>query len=207
MKKMLTIAALTLFAVSSVALAADGGGWLDKFKNKPQKKNEDKKNVPSKDVSATPSSTAVNDAHKAVPEGAKKHRKDMSKEELSAETIKVLDREESIINMIPGLKKETGPDGKVYYTHQGVRLEDLDREAIDKIYIRVHQEDLRIRTDRLTRQMENARRATATAVSAPRIQAVVTTPPRVPSTPQIPKAAQSPSRPPTPPTPPSPPRR
>jgi hypothetical protein len=92
-----------------------------------------------------------------------KAAKDMTTEELAAEIADILDTDEEIGSFIPGLKKEKDNLGKTFYTYNGVKLERLDRGKLEKLFIRVRQERVRIRTERITRQLESIRQAQAAA--------------------------------------------
>lgn len=189
MKKISILTLALIFAVSSVSFAAENKSWIQKIKERFQKKEVavGKKDAPAREAKK--------------PEPPRKERKDMTKTELADDIIDNLDREDSILDMVPGLEKRTSPDGKEYYTYQGTRLEDLDKDTLDKIFGRVRNEALRIRTDNINRQLETVRRANsiraAAVPQAPR--------PPVPAAiapPQPPRAVQPPSKPPAPPAPP-----
>lgn len=189
MKKIITLVSVFMFAVSSASFAAENESWIQKIKNRFQKK------APAVAAKSAP----VKEARKAEPPA--KQRKDMTKGELAADITKNLGREESILNLVPGLEKKTDPEGKGYYTYEGTKLEDLDRDALDKVFGRVRSEALRLRTDRINRQIETVRRAnvvTARVPQTPKVQV----PPRINTSPQVPRPVQPPSKPPVPPAPP-----
>jgi len=174
-----------VFGMASVSLAAESQSWLDRIKARFQKK----------EVAAAKKSVPAQKIKKSEP--PQKQLKDMSKEEIISGMVRTLDREDSILSMIPGLKEETGEGGKGYYTYHGTGLDDLDKETLENIYVRVHQEGLRIRTGKLERQLETVRKVEAVQrVSRPPV------PPAVNAPPQTPRPAQPPSRPPAPPAPP-----
>jgi len=135
---------------------------------------------------------------------AKRTRKDLTKEELVQYIKDRLDREEEVLNFIPELKKETDAAGNMYYAYQGVRLENLDKEKLDKLFLRVQNELVRIRTERLNRQLESIRRIQrlTTQQQVPRVPNV-TIPPPTPQIPRNPPATiqvpRTPSSPPSPP--------
>lgn len=186
MKKISVMTFVIMFAMTSVSLAADNESWIQKIKNRFQKK----------EVTAAGKIEPAKEVKKA---GApKKQRKDMTKGELAADITKNLDREDAILDLVQGLEKKIDPDGKDYYTYQGGRLEDLDRDTLDNIFGRVRSEALRLRTDKLNRQIETVRRAeTIQRISRPPLP-----PPVANLPPQVPRAVQPPSRPAQPPAPP-----
>lgn len=103
-----------------------------------------------------------------------KEKKEMTKDEILTELKETLKDEEEILDYIPELKKGISEDGKEFYTYQGARLEDLDREKLEKILGRVNNQAVMIRTERINRQLEVIRQTQ-------RIQ----TPPRIPAPPQV----------------------
>lgn len=139
--------------------------------------------------------------------------KEMTKDEMLKRMKDILHREEDVMNFIPGLKSEKDAEGNIYYTYQGTKIENLDKATLTKIFGRVRTEAVRLRTDRLTKQLENLRRiqqltgnagnpAARIPATPPRPPAAIHVPPVQvtvpPNPPQIPKA---------PPVPPAPPRR
>ena len=204
MKKIAVLAFSILFAVASVSFAADNESWIQKMKNKFQKKEVAVpiKAAPAKEVAVPIKADPAKEVNSA--EAPKKKRKDMTKNELASDIANNLNREGSILNMVPGLEKSSDSEGKDYYTYQGTKLEDLDKSTLDGIFGRVRNEALRLRTDRITRQMETVRRASAATSMIPQVPRAS---PTVNTPPQIPRPAQPPSRPSTPPAPPASPRR
>jgi CxxC motif-containing protein len=198
MKKISVLALTIVIAMVSVSFAAENESWMQKMKGKFQKKEIaiDNKTAPVKEINKN---VPVKESKKM--EAPKKERKDMTKSELAAEISKNLDREESILNLIPGLEKKVDPNGKEYYAYQGKKLDDLDKDTLDKILGRVRNEALRIRTDKLNRQLETVRRANAMAATASRVPRVPV-PPTINVPPQVPRSVQPPSKPPAPPAPP-----
>jgi len=193
MKKIVASAVVLFFCIASVSFAAENESWIQKMKNKFQKKEV----VPAK---VSPAKIAPAKEAKKT-EAPKKERKDMTKDELVADITKNLDREDAILNLVPGLEKKSDPDKKEYYTYQGKRLEDLDKDTLDKIFGRVRNEALRLRTDKLNRQLETVRRANAMTATVPQVPRSPV-PPTVNVPPQVPRSVQPPSRPPAPPAPP-----
>ncbi len=132
-----------------------------------------------------------------------KAAKEMSREEILEKLKHALDSEKAVLNYIPELKELKDEGGKEYYTFSGVKLEDLDKEKLRKLRIRVNQIRTQIRTERLNKQLESiqqAQRAAVIAQQASRISTVSAHPQQAPPTP--PTAQQIPKAPPPPPTPP-----
>lgn len=158
---------------------------------------------------------ATEKAKPTVPkdkEAVKQPKKEIKKEELVIYMKGLLDHEEDVISFIPELKKvKIGEDN--FYTYQGVKLEDIDKEKLMKIFSRIQGEVARIRAERLNKQMESinqAQRASMAAQQAARTSQV-TIPPKPPTVIQPPQVPQQPPaqpqipRPPA--QPPAPPRR
>lgn len=189
MKKISVLTLALIFLVSSVSFAAENKSWIQRIKEKFRKKEvvSAKKQLPAREVKK--------------PEPPRKERKDMTMSELAEDITDNLDREDSILNMVPGLEKKSDPDGKEYYTYQGTRLQDLDRDTLDKVFGRVRSEALRIRTDNINRQLETIRGANRAIVSIPQPppRAQVAPPAAPPS--QAQRIPQPPQRPPAPPSP------
>lgn len=150
-------------------------------------------------------SSSVIFAEEKAPSAKKASRKDMTNKEMAADIVKNLNKEDEILNFIPGLKKEADAMGNVSYTYEGRQLEGLDRGVLDKIFIRVRNEALRIRTDKLNRQLESINRAQQAERQAQQIERIdmianpPAQPPRPPQTP--PSNYQVPKVPPAPPAP------
>ena len=129
-------------------------------------------------------------------------KKELTKEDYAERLKKLFDNEPEILNFIPGIKKQSGKDGKTSYLYNGVNIDDLDKEEIKKLYPRAQTQATRIRTDRLNKQLETVRRAgqaSRAAQQASRIPGVVT-PPQPPQVPKQPPASvQIPKQPPQPP--------
>ena len=95
------------------------------------------------------------------------------------------------MHYVPGFKKEKDPEGKRYYTYNGVRLEKLDKEKLITLYGRIRQERTRLNAERIGRQLESirqAQQATNMVNQAARIQTPPPQPPKAPPTPpQLPR--------------------
>ncbi len=210
LKKIVVFVAIFGFLFSSsLSFAEEKQGIVKKlidFKNKTFAK---------KDAAPAPKAQAKSNGPAPVPAAVPKvvpPKKIYTKEEMVTQIKKILDIEEEILNFIPGLKKATTEKGESFYTYEGLKLEELDKEKLSKIFTRVRQEATRIRTDRLSRQLETIRRAqqlTDAAAGGPaRVPAVPPQPPRVYTAPGVPPVPPSVPQPPKPPAqPPVPPRR
>ena len=93
MKKIFVLTFALILGLSSVTLAADNESWIQNIKNKFQKKE-----IVAADKIVPPNK--AKEAKKA--EASKKERKDMTKAELAADITKNLDREEAVLNLVPG---------------------------------------------------------------------------------------------------------
>lgn len=205
LKKIVTFTAIFGFLLySSLSFAEEKQSIFKKlidFKNKTFTKKDAA--TPAK-VETKPGSPAP-----VVTPKAALPKKTYTKEEMIVDVKETLDDEEELLNFIPGLKKATTEKGESLYTYEGMKLEELDQEKLRKIFTRVRQEATRIRTDRLSRQLETIRRTqqlTAVAAGgAPKMPVAPPAPPRILSAPNVPSAPASVPRPPSP--PPAPPRR
>ena len=130
---------------------------------------------------------------KAVAPKAQTKGMGVTKEGMIAELKEGLADTKDVLGMIPELKTAIDRDGKVVYIYGGAALEDLSREDMVKLLSRVRQALVKIRTDRIQRQLETTRRVE-------RLQSAtdVQQPPRVPrAAPSVPKSPPSlPSAPP-----------
>ncbi|MDD5136784.1 MAG: hypothetical protein PHN63_05510 [Candidatus Omnitrophica bacterium] len=157
--------------------------------------------------------SAVFSAEKAAEPAkadAARAKKPLTKEDLIERITRNLDRVDEIINFIQGLKKETDPAGKAIYTFQGTKIEDLDKDTLTRLYSRVSAEAVRIRTEKINKQLENIRRAeqlshqvrpiVSTPFTPPSLPPVVNVPPQTPSTPHtVTEPPKTPTPPPAPP--------
>ncbi len=129
--------------------------------------------------------------------------KEMTKEEMLAELKEDLADNDEVFDAVPELKASAGKNGKAIYTYKGTVLDELSKEDLANLYVRLRQTLTKIRTDRIQRQLETVKRVE-------RLQRIATPPqpPRIPvqvQPPRIPAAA--PSAPKAPPSPPSVPQR
>jgi hypothetical protein len=104
-----------------------------------------------------------------------------------AELNESLGETEDLIGVIPGLKAVTDRYGKVGYTYGGVAMESLSKEDLTKLLSRVRQALVKIRTDRIQKQLEIIKRTEKIQSAADMKQ-----PPRLPAAPpSLPKAPPS----------------
>ncbi len=94
-----------------------------------------------------------------IPQGVK----EMKKEELAKEIVQALDYTKETIKAIPGMemvKDEKGAVSYVYKSKDGkmVRLENLDRETLEFIFIKVRNEKIKINNEKTMKQMKEIRR-------------------------------------------------
>lgn len=117
-----------------------------------------------------------------------------TKEDIITAIKKLLQKEKDILNYIPELKIQKGKEGEESYTYQGVKLEDLDKEKLERISGRINTQATIIRTDRINKQLETIRRTQQTISRPPQPPTAV----RIPQTPsQVyapPKASSPPSQ-------------
>ena len=146
----------------------------------------------------------------AADKPVKEPRKEFTKEEIVTHMKGILDREPNVLNFVQGLERANA-GGESFYTYQGVKLEELDKEKLNKLFSRIKNEAVRIRTERLSRQLESINQANIIAQQAARNAQVPVPPPQPPKIiqpPNIPKTPPAlPQIPKPPPTPPTPPRR
>ena len=118
--------------------------------------------------------------------------KEMTKEEMLATLKEDLVDNEEVFNMVPELKSVAGKDSGVTYTYNGISFDGLSKEDLAKLYSRVRQAVIKIRTDNIQRQLEIVRQADrlrkmTNPPQPPRVPAAPQSAPRVP---QPPPAAQ-----------------
>ncbi|MCX5668445.1 MAG: hypothetical protein NTY34_09145 [Candidatus Omnitrophica bacterium] len=124
--------------------------------------------------------------------------KEMTKGEMLAELKEDLADNDEVFDAVPELKVSAGQDGNAVYTYKNMALDGLSKEDLAELYGRVRQALVKIRTDRIQRQLETVRRIemlqkTATPPQLPRIPAEAQ-PPRIPPAP--PSAPRNPPSPP-----------
>jgi len=160
---------------------------------KPAKKNGPVESVLGMPVKALEPIVTGGASAEKPKEGAKmapaKTMKEMTPAELSEDMARTLDSYQEILSYMPGLKKEQDQNGKAVYTYQGIQLDSLDKETLEKLSGRVRNEAVRIRTDRLNRQMQMIRRAQQMSRNARTASGVPSTP-KVQQLPRIPGRLQ-----------------
>lgn len=121
-------------------------------------------------------------------------KKEFTRDEKMKAIKSNLDSFGEITNSVQGLKKEADASGAAFYTLQGTKIEDLNDDALDKLFSRVNTEAVRLRTDRLNRQLETIRRANEItrmnrqATAVPNIPKTYTPPYQAPAIPKpVPK--------------------
>ena len=195
-------ACITLLLASGLAAAENEGFFPRLWHRWFPPKQEAAKEVPQKPVpeAAKPAPEAVKappapDIAAVAGEKAaqavekKKIILDMTKGELIEDIIETLDSEEEVFDYVPEIKKAQDPAGKDLYTYSGARLEELEKDLLEKIWTRVHQTATRIRTERIQdqletiRQIENLRRATPPPQPPPQPPRIPPSPPRIPPQP------------------------
>lgn len=154
--------------------------------------------------SATAAICADKESPKPTVKDAAKPKKELTKGDFIEHIKGRLDRTKEIMNFIPGLKRETDTAGKASYAYQGKKLEDIDKEELKKLYFRVNEEGVRLQTERLTKQLENIRRANELTRQIQQVNKIPTAPQQPPAVyippqpPAPPAAVQQPPKPPTP---------
>lgn len=118
---------------------------------------------------------------------------EMTKEEMLSEIKDDLETLDEILDGIPALKAEKDKDGKIFYTYNGVKLDEMGKEELEGVFTKVSQSATRFRTERIQRQLETVRRTQRLTEKA------------VPVTPVTPSGPVSVSIPPSPPSVPKPP--
>ncbi|MFA5084775.1 MAG: hypothetical protein WC482_00215 [Candidatus Omnitrophota bacterium] len=144
------------------------------FRNRQQQKSQVVKN----EVSEEPPISKV-----------QSETKEATKEEMLAELKEDLAYNDEVFDAVPELKAGTGQNGNVVYTYNNAVLDGLSKEDLAKLYSRVRQALVKIRTERIQRQLETIRQAERLpkTVNSPQ------SPPRVPAAPpSVPKAPPSP---------------
>lgn len=208
MKKAILFLVVISFFVAATSAAEETEGLIPRVFNRIFKKA--KTTTPNE---PKPAEVAVQpQAPKEMPkevgkESAKepatkmKTRTAMTSAELAEHIKGMLEHEDEILNFIPDLKKEKDSAGNIFYTYQGLKIENMDKERLDKLFSRIQNEAVRVRTERLNKQLESIRQAQQASIAAQQASRVptVVTPPRPPQPPPTPPKP--------PPPPPAPPRR
>ena len=124
----------------------------------------------------------------------------MPKEKILADIKNNLKTQEGILDTLPGLKAQKDKDGKIFYTYNGVKLEDLSKTDLEKLSGSVSQLAVKLRTEKIQRQLKIATEAgKAGAGAAGKTPAGSTVPKVPPQPPRIPTPTPGPKAPPMPP--------
>ncbi len=199
---------ITIFlAVTACVIFVASGLFAAENTDKNSKKTEQAKanaNTPAKAAKPTVSNAAVEPAKKGKetpqPPVAKaeaaKPVKEMTQAEKVADMKETLKNNEEILTFVPGLKKEKDKNGNIFYTFQGTKLDNLDAGTVEKLFGRVRNEAVRIRTDRFNRQMamiKKAQQAPSTVGGGrPAGMSRIPQAPKIPHIPQVPKPLPKP---------------
>lgn len=111
-------------------------------------------------------------------------KEEMTKEQMLVELKDDLSDMEEIFDTVPGLKSEMDAAGSPAFFFQGVNLDSLSEKDLGDLYGKVRQAAVKIRTDRIQRQLDMAKQTQ-------RLQGAVT-PPQPPRTPPSPPKAPTP---------------
>ena len=135
------------------------------------------------------------EARKVEAPKANTAKKAMTREGKIAELTEDFASTDELFSVVQGLKAEKDKLGKVSYTFKGMKVENLSEEDMDKLLTQVKQALVKIRSDRITKQLETVKQAQrihdmtrsapisiSTPAQPPR------TPPSTPPTVNIPKA-------------------
>jgi len=119
---------------------------------------------------------------------AKPKEKEATKDQMLAELKEDFSDNDELFDVIQGLKASTGKDGNAVYTYNNTALDELSKEDLANLYNMARRALVKIRTDRIQRQLEISRQAerlqrTANPPQPPRIPAAVPSPPRTPPQP------------------------
>lgn len=114
--------------------------------------------------------------------------KEMTREDVLAELKKDIVDNDEVFDAVPELKTGADQDENVVYVYNDKALDELSREDLDKLYSRVRRALVKIRTDRIERQLGLAKqteklRNVANLQQPPRIPAAPPSAPKVPAPP------------------------
>ncbi len=133
------------------------------------------------------SAPKVESSQAAASEAQPKDKK-MTKEEMLAELKEDLSDNDEVFDAILELKAIAGQNGDVVYTYNDTTLDELSKEDLTKLYGRVRRALVKIRTDRIGRQLEMIRQVErfqkmANPSRLPRIPAAQPSSPKTPPSP------------------------
>lgn len=130
-------------------------------------------------------------------------KKEMTKDEIVKLIESELEGETEIFDNIPGLKKNTGEGGKIFYTYRidskDMKLADIDKAILSGLLNKIYNQATILRTDRITGNLETIRRNQELLRSVPQPPpqpvSAISQPPKTPSQPpRAPSAPPSPPR-------------
>ena len=116
--------------------------------------------IPAKPAQpAQPAQPATPAQPAAVPQGIK----DMKKEDIVKEIVRMLGYNQEMLKLIPGLEMAKDESGAIHYTLKDkegkvTKLEDLDRETLESMFLVVRSDMIRRNTEMTTRQMREIKR-------------------------------------------------
>jgi len=142
-------------------------------------------------VGASKTASSKVEKSKAAVSEARAEVAEMTKGEMLAALKEDLADNNEIFDMVPELKATVShQDGKTVYTFNGAALESLSKEDLTNLFGRVRNALVKIRTDRIQKQLETIKQVERLRViTSPR------QPPHAPSaTPSVPKIPSSPTR-------------
>ncbi len=110
-------------------------------------------------TTAKPPEKTVEAKAKEAPKGVK----DMTKEELVKGIVQTFSHSRNLLGVIPGIeevKDEKGAVSHVYKATDGkvTKLEDLPKETLEGIFLKVRNEMVRINTEQTMKQMKEIKR-------------------------------------------------
>lgn len=112
---------------------------------------------------------------------------EMTKDQMLAKLKESIASTDEIFEVIKELRTVISKDGKISYTYNGIALDSISKEDMAKLFSRVRQALVKIRTDRIQKQLEITRK-----VERLQSAADVRQPSRLPaSPPSLPKSPPS----------------
>jgi len=151
-------------------------------------KNEAPKKSPAPKVAASKIESPKVESSRAAAPKAQTKDKEVTKEEMLAELKEDLSDNDEVFDAISELKAIAGQNGNAVYTYKDTVLDELSKEGLTELYGRVRRALVKIRTDRIERQLETIKQVerfqrVANPPQPPRIPAAPPSAPRTPSSP------------------------
>jgi|GEM_PF-1818450 hypothetical protein len=106
--------------------------------------------------------------------------KEKTKEEMIADINRNLGSIDEILEVMPALKADKDQAGKIFYTYNGVKIEQLSKDDLQRLHTLVGQLATKLRTERIQRQLETVARVQAINNRATGARAVPVAPPAPP---------------------------